>query len=408
MHECITNPLFMEKDCKEECKSMKYLDVGRSFCRHEVRRCNDRSENFQHFVFKQCNRTCRRHYYIIEKMHSPSNFMILVYHMLPVVYTVAFLVLCCYQLLVYSSNPLMLRLEQLKARLPAFSTRAQAGLVLLCENQDSMGSFGPQAVGRLFVCGYYVVEGGMLIGLMGIAVYLGPRLRLHRTHPRLVRNSIVLLMFYTILEATFTILRDFSIHERAAEISEELHQPVYVEGELTCKKLAMVGVAILFIQSSTRMMRRKPLQLLPAESEEEPEASPAQEAISLGGRLLLAALFCFVGVVEGKRVLGGDLHDPPDGHDHLWPKVIQLLFLVPFTLGFKTKLVTQLLAISLVLEAMTAWMFWDELYTDLPSLFHAIHSKDHFATNVAVAGGLLLIQEAPGKYTLDAYMKKKD
>jgi len=140
----------------------------------------------------------------------------------------------------------------------------------------------------------------------------------------------------------------------------------------------------------------------------EENVTPVAEYMKLAGRLLMAGLFCFVGVIEGQRVWSGQLHDPPDGHDHIWPKLVQLLFLVPFTLGYKTKFVTQMLAISLVLEAMTAWMFWREMCSDLPTLVHAIHSKDHFATNIAVAGGLFLIQEAPGKYTLDAYMKKKD
>jgi len=37
------------------------------------------------------------------------------------------------------------------------------------------------------------------------------------------------------------------------------------------------------------------------------------------------------------------------------------------------------------------------MYHDMPAMFHALHAKDHFATNVAVAGGLLLLlQEDPG------------
>ena len=64
---------------------------------------------------------------------------------------------------------------------------------------------------------------------------------------------------------------------------------------------------------------------------------------------------------------------------------------------------------SLVLEAMTAWTYWREQTRDIPTLFHSMHSKDHFATNVAVAGGLLLLQhDGGGKYTLDSYLKKKD
>ena len=71
--------------------------------------------------------------------------------------------------------------------------------------------------------------------------------------------------------------------------------------------------------------------------------------------------------------------------------------------------VSQALAASLVLEAMTAWTYWREQTQVIPSLYHSIHSKDHFATNVAVAGGLLLLQhDGGGKYTLDSYLKKKD
>ena len=75
----------------------------------------------------------------------------------------------------------------------------------------------------------------------------------------------------------------------------------------------------------------------------------------------------------------------------------------------RTGTISQVLAASLVLEAMTAWTYWREQTQDIPSLYHSIHSKDHFATNVAVAGGLLLLQhDGGGKYTLDSYLKKKD
>ena len=61
------------------------------------------------------------------------------------------------------------------------------------------------------------------------------------------------------------------------------------------------------------------------------------------------------------------------------------------------------------MEALTAWPYWAEQVHDVPTLFHSRHSKDHFATNVAVAGGLLLLQQnGAGKYTLDAWLKKKD
>jgi len=176
-----------------------------------------------------------------------------------------------------------------------------------------------------------------------------------------------------------------------------------------CKKLAMLGVAMLFLQSSSAWMPEERLRRSALDAGgEAPERPPLHEGFLLSGRLLISTVFCFVGFFETRRVLGGHLHNPPDGHDVLWPKLIQLVLVIPFTLGYKTTLVTELLALSMVLEAMTEWPFWGEMYHDMPAMFHALHAKDHFATNVAVAGGLFLLQEDPGKYTLDAWMKKKD
>ena len=133
------------------------------------------------------------------------------------------------------------------------------------------------------------------------------------------------------------------------------------------------------------------------------------EARVLAARLMMASLFGYVGLVDMLRILRGHVHDPPDGHDVLWPKVVEFLLVLPFLLGFKTGPVSQALAACLVLEAMTAWTYWREQTQDIPSLYHSIHSKDHFATNIAVAGGLLLLQhDGGGKYTLDSYLKKKD
>jgi hypothetical protein len=119
---------------------------------------------------------------------------------------------------------------------------------------------------------------------------------------------------------------------------------------------------------------------------DEIERTPTQEGFLLVGRLLMAVAFCFVGLIETRRVTWGQLHgpppssspslaltlrqtpDPPDGHDVLWPKLVQLLLVVPFTLGYKTTAVTELLAVSLVLEAVTVWTFWREVETPPPPL----------------------------------------
>jgi len=312
------------------------------------------------------------------------------------------LALISYQLVTRTSNWLMLQMEKLKtaeiAGISTLAAKVQNWLVLLCENQETM-SFGSNSVGQLFVCGYWVVEGGFIFQVAAVVVYAVPKIGdAHRAFPRLLKNCQMLLFFYSAGEAVFTVLKGL--------IMTQVEHHVYIS-ELMMKKLAMLGVLMMFLQASEVMPARKKRAALDASPDE--ERPPLQEGLLLTGRLLMAGLFLFVGTVECSRVLWGKLHDPPDGHDVLWPKIVQLLLVLPFTFGFKTNTCTQLLAICLVLEAMTAWKFWNELYSDMPTMFHAIHSKDHFATNIAVAGGLFMLQEeGGGKYTLDAYMKKKD
>ena len=58
-------------------------------------------------------------------------------------------------------------------------------------------------------------------------------------------------------------------------------------------------------------------------------------------RLLIAVLFLFVGLSELHRLLFQPFtpYLPGDGHDVVWPKAVELLLAIPFTLGFKTTLV---------------------------------------------------------------------
>ena len=58
-------------------------------------------------------------------------------------------------------------------------------------------------------------------------------------------------------------------------------------------------------------------------------------------RLLIAVLFLFVGLSELHRLLFQPLtpYLPGDGHDVVWPKAVELLLAIPFTLGFQTSLV---------------------------------------------------------------------
>ena len=82
--------------------------------------------------------------------------------------------------------------------------------------------------------------------------------------------------------------------------------------------------------------------------------------------------------------------------------MVQLGLTLPFVLGFRTRLVCQLLISALALEALTVWQFWA-----VDDLEMRLHAREHFAVNVAMAGALLLIQEVGGgKFTVDELLKK--
>ena len=131
------------------------------------------------------------------------------------------------------------------------------------------------------------------------------------------------------------------------------------------------------------------------------------------GRLFIAFLFLYVGLSELHRLLFQPFtpYLPNDGHDVVWPKAVELLLSVPFTLGFRTSAVAKLLSLSLLLEALYAWSWW-RIPGDAATFAHhrrAIHYREHFVTNVATAGGLLLLQKiGAGKYTVDELLKKKE
>ena len=124
-------------------------------------------------------------------------------------------------------------------------------------------------------------------------------------------------------------------------------------------------------------------------------------------------LFLFVGLTELYRLLFNPFtpYLPGDGHDVVWPKAVELLLALPFIIGVKTETVARMLALSLILEALYAWSWW-AIPGDANTFAHhrrAIHYREHFVTNVATAGGLLLLQKmGPGKYTVDELLKKSD
>ncbi|BDA42266.1 probable surfeit locus protein 4 homolog at C-terminar half [Coccomyxa sp. Obi] len=187
--------------------------------------------------------------------------------------------------------------------------------------------------------------------------------------------------------------------------------------ELTVKKLAMLGCVALVLAHSVKDMKEQ-LQnnayaglLLGGNQKKEPGVR--KSLVLLFGRLLMTLLFLYVGWVQMHRVIMRDWalwskveNDGvwrKDGHDNNW-LLLEFLLSLPFAVGFKTALVSRLLALTLSLEAFTCWPFW----VDWPSWQYTAHVRLHFVTNLGVAGGLILLQNfGAGRYTVDQLMKKK-
>ncbi|PNW86393.1 hypothetical protein CHLRE_02g084700v5 [Chlamydomonas reinhardtii] len=88
----------------------------------------------------------------------------------------------------------------------------------------------------------------------------------------------------------------------------------------------------------------------------------------------------------------------PDSHDNNW-QLLELALSLPLALGWQTALTCRALAAVLLLEAGTCWPWWAWYW---PSWHAAAHARLHFFTDVAVAGGLVLLQcLGAGWFTVD-------
>lgn len=182
--------------------------------------------------------------------------------------------------------------------------------------------------------------------------------------------------------------------------------------ELMAKKFSMLGcVGMLIAVTVAGKSKAKSFPGLLMEA----TAIPTRLSVALlVGRLSIAVLFLFVGLSELHRLFFQPFtpYLPGDGHDVVWPKAVELLLAVPFTLGWKTSTVSRLLAFSLCLEALYSWGFWSGYGGGSSAFSHnrrMLHYREHFMTNVATAGGLLMLQKlGGGRYTVDELLKKKD
>jgi len=135
-------------------------------------------------------------------------------------------------------------------------------------------------------------------------------------------------------------------------------------------------------------------------------------------RVSISAFFMFVGISEINRQLASHTPDamgrmpnqrpPGDGHDEIWAKLLQFSLSLPMLVGLKNEIVAPLTALVCFAEAFWCWQFWSATAAGLGHGYQ-VHAREHFAVNIAVAGGLLLLSNyGAGKYSVDAYLKKRD
>ncbi|CAK0770665.1 hypothetical protein CVIRNUC_003790 [Coccomyxa viridis] len=186
--------------------------------------------------------------------------------------------------------------------------------------------------------------------------------------------------------------------------------------ELVVKKLSMLGCVALVLAHSVKDMQDKLRGYhagLLYVGDDKKEPGVKKSLLLLAGRLLITGLFVYVGWVQMYRVamrdwalwskLEYDSMWRKDGHDNNW-LLMEFAMALPFAVGFKTAAVSRLLALTLVLEALTCWPIW----TEWPSVQYKSHVRLHFVTNLGVAGGLVLLQSfGAGRYTVDRLMQKK-
>jgi len=181
--------------------------------------------------------------------------------------------------------------------------------------------------------------------------------------------------------------------------------------ELMAKKFSLLG-CVAMMMASQHQAKERPSSFSGLLLEGGALSQNLSVAVLIG-RLLIASLFLYVGLHELHRLLFEPFtpYLPGDGHDVVWPKAVELLLAIPFILGFETAVVARMLSASLVLEAFYAWAWWTTPGDGYSFAHHrrAIHYREHFVTNLATAGGLLLLQKlGAGKYSVDELLKKQD
>ena len=140
-------------------------------------------------------------------------------------------------------------------------------------------------------------------------------------------------------------------------------------GRAERQRLAMLGAACLLLAHSARA--RAPAAsyagMLLERARRRTGPGAARSAAALAARLLLALLAVYAGYVQARRIALRDwalfsAHRPAgawrgDAHDNNW-LLLEALLAVPLAAGLRTGAAARLLAVALLLEAVSCWPAW--------------------------------------------------
>jgi len=201
-------------------------------------------------------------------------------------------------------------------------------------------------------------------------------------HPRLSLVASAVLFMTALVESILLLYHQLTLNT------------AFYLNEFMVKKISLCGVAALLLSRYYSPPNARKLSSSVPFQPATPSVPVLKSVILLVSRLLLAFLFLAVGYREyliqkqrnfmfQRRVRAAQ----PDGHDYFWFKVIEFSLSIFVALGLGSTSFSLLLAITLCVEALVAWQWWNVT----ASVGHVLHAREHFLVNTAVAGGLFML-----------------
>lgn len=160
------------------------------------------------------------------------------------------------------------------------------------------------------------------------------------------------------------------------------------------------------------------------DEEDEEEVNLAEEArlksiVLAVTRAAASLMFLYVGYAQWPEIQAANISTTPlgysaDGHNNNW-LVVEYFLAMPLLVGFCTRGSLVLLSAALLCEAFSCWAFYFNTWgpdggddMERPLWWYTQHSRRHFVSNIAMAGGLLLLMNfGPGRYTVDRMLYRK-